>query len=139
VTTNKVLDTEQALTLVLPLPLNLGNSRLHYMAKHRKKEAYWEQLDLRKSARMIPGPPLTPPSRAAVDICLYVWTKNDPDNKYSRVKFALDWLRTRGYIAGDREDQIELVVTQKVDRKNQRMQVTITPIDCAVTQKSEEL
>jgi Holliday junction resolvase RusA-like endonuclease len=124
-------NTEQALTLVLPLPLNLANSRMHHMVKHRKKVAYWEALDLRKSARMIPRPPLIPPSFAKVDIVLYVWAKCDKGNAYNRVKWVEDWLTSRGYISGDREDQIELVVTQKVDRKNQRMQVTITPMEDA--------
>jgi hypothetical protein len=131
VTTNKVLDTEQALTLVLPLPLNIANSRLHWAVKNKKKQRYFEELSLRKDARLIPRPTYSYPRRVRVDVTLFVWSKLDRDNAYSRCKWPLDWLVGNGYLAEDCEDRIELVVTQKVDRKNQRMQVTITPMEAA--------
>jgi Holliday junction resolvase RusA-like endonuclease len=129
VTTNKVLDTEQALTLVLPLPLNLANSRLHWAARLREKRAYWERLNVRRDAKLIAWPPHAIPPKASVEIVMYVGARMDRDNLYARVKWPLDWLVSWGYVSGDREDQIELVVTQKVDRKNQRMSVTITAME----------
>jgi Holliday junction resolvase RusA-like endonuclease len=123
-------NTEQApLTLVLPLPLNIANSRLHWAAKLKKKKEYWARLETRRDARLIPWPPLASPSKASVQIVMHVGARMDRDNLYARCKWPLDWLKGWGYIAGDREDQVELVVTQKVDRKNQRMQVTITAME----------
>jgi len=115
--------------MVVPLPLNLANSRLHWAAKMRAKRAYWGALTARKQARIIPPPPRHWPPFARVEMTLYVAQRMDKGNAYNRVKWLEDWLAGHGYIAGDREDQIELVVSQKVDRKNQRVQLTITPIE----------
>lgn len=116
------------LSMVVPLPLNLANSRLHWAVKQKKKREYWDHLTFLKQARIIPRPPLRWPSFARVEMVLYVAQRMDKGNAYNRVKWLEDWLAGHGYIAGDREDQIDLQVSQQVDRKNQRIQVCITPL-----------
>jgi Holliday junction resolvase RusA-like endonuclease len=120
------------LTMVLPMPYNRGNSRLHWRVAQKKKQAYYDELTVRMHAGMIPKPPKLWPAFAKVEMTLFVWAKMDRDNLYARCKFPCDWLVAHGYIAGDREDQIDLQVTQKIDRKHQRIQVSISPIDSVV-------
>lgn len=119
----------------MPLPLNIGNARLHWRAKHREKQRYYDHLTMLMNARILPRPPQLWPKFARVEMVLYVWARLDRDNLYARVKWPCDWLAAHGYIAGDREDQIDLQVTQKVDRKHQRISVTIVPVDCSLEAK----
>jgi len=113
---------------VLPLPLNLANSRLHYMIKHRAKKRYWEALDMLQLTRQIPAPPSEPIQRATIG---HLWVLHgvlmDEDNAYSRFKWIGDWLVTRGYLADDKPENVTLEKpVQVVDRKHKRVEVTIT-------------
>ena len=112
---------------VLPLPLNLANSRLHYMIKHRAKKRYWEALDMLQLTRQIPAPPSEPIQSVTIGHTWHVGNRMDPDNAYARLKFPLDWLRTRGYIIEDREENVTLSPPkQHIDRKSPRLELTIT-------------
>lgn len=135
-TQSESIGVASSVQMVIPLPLNLANSRLHWAEKMRKKRAYWDELTIRKQAKIIPPPPVRWPTFARVEMVLYVARLMDKGNAYNRVKWVEDWLAGHGYIAGDREDQIDLQVSQKVDRKNTRIHVVITPIECVEKEAS---
>ena len=104
--------------LKLPLPINLANARLHWRTKHKKKKAYWEHLDILVTLKRLPQPPETPYQSADLVFRWYVYNKLDPDNLHARKKWILDWLVTRGYLAGDKEENVTLIdLPQHIDRK----------------------
>ena len=50
----------------------------------------------------------------------------DPDNATFRLKWVLDWLTVSGYIVDDGPQHIvEFKDTQHIDRKEQRVEVTL--------------
>lgn len=112
--------------LTLPLPRNTANgAHGHWAVRHRQKRVYWDTLSTLMYAREIPKPPAEWPAFATVTVTLHVFNRMDHDNAHRRLKWVLDWLRGHGYIAGDREDQIELVVRQQIDRKKPRLEIEI--------------
>jgi hypothetical protein len=53
----------------------------------------------------------------------------DDDNALARIKWAADWLQTRGYIVDDKRPHCRFTIPEQViDRKNQRLVLTITPL-----------
>jgi len=114
---------------VVPVPLNLANSRMHWAKAHRQKRKYWDVMTLYKNCKAIPAAPLVPPELAIVRMKFFLWAKNDTDNLYNRAKWPLDWLVGWGYIAGDRDDQIRLEISQEVDRKFPRLRIEIEPVE----------
>jgi hypothetical protein len=90
------------LTLTVPMPLNLANSRMHWRKRHREKCAYWDTLDMMRVLRRIPGPPRTPLRKARITSRMVLGAAMDQDNAMSRHKWVCDWLSERGYIADDR-------------------------------------
>lgn len=112
--------------MVLPLPVNLANCRLHHMVKYRKKKAYWADLDMLLMVKRLPPPPETPWQAVHITFDWYVWNKMDPDGRDARKKWIIDWLRTRGYIIDDREENVDYTdLPQTVDRKSQRVELQI--------------
>ena len=112
--------------LVLPLPVNIANSRLHWAAKHKKKKAYWEHLDILVILNRLPPAPDTPYQSADLVFDWFVWNKLDPDNLGARKKWILDWLVTRGYLADDRESNVTLTdLPQTIDRKCPRVLIEV--------------
>ncbi len=89
------------MTLDLPMPPNLANSRMHWRVKHREKLAYWATLDRMQLTRVLPPPPAVPWPHARLTSTMTLWAAMDDDNAMARHKWALDWLVTRGYLAGD--------------------------------------
>ena len=117
------------LVLELPMPPSLTNSRKGRsrsgFAVAREKREYWEALDERQRCRLVPAPPAAPWPRASLSSVMYL------GNAMARHKWALDWLRTRGYVAEDRRDV--LVWTDFPEQRVKRGQVyrlvlTLTPI-----------
>ena len=115
-------------TLVLPLPPNMLNSRRNWRVQLRAKKAYWQRCDILRLA--LPKPPATPPERIRATATLYVWALMDDDNAMARIKWAADWIVAQGYVADDRKKNIEWagLPHQVVDRKAQRLEITIEPI-----------
>ncbi len=117
------------LFLALPLPPNIANGRMHWRVKLNAKKAYWETLDMMRTLRQIPRPPAKPPARARITVTLYLYSAMDDDNAMSRFKYAGDWLVGNGYLPGDSRKELTWagLPDQHIDRKNQRMEITITP------------
>lgn len=124
------------LELTLPMPELLTNSNhgrsRHWRAMHKEKLAYWERLDVLVMLRQIPRPPATPIASATLRSVMYLGGAMDDENAAARHKIAIDWLRERGYIAGDRRKHLrwESFPEQIVKRDgNYRLVLTITPIE----------
>ncbi len=123
------------LILELPMPplltnSNRGRSR-HWRSAHREKLAYWETLDILVMAKKIPRPPETPSARVTLRSVMYLGGAMDDDNAAARHKWAVDWLRERGYIAGDRRSNLrwEGFPEQVVKRDGHyRLVLTLTPL-----------
>lgn len=116
------------ITLELPLPVNLANARMHWRVKDRERKAYRATLDLLLAAKRLPSPPVAPLSPIVIRPALYVWSQMDDDNALARVKWAADWLKTHGYIVDDKRPHCRFTIPEQViDRKNQRLVLTLTP------------
>ena len=111
--------------LTLPLPPNMANARTHWAAKHRKRKAYMLACTCADSRR--PDEPIAP---AVVHATLYTWAKMDEDNLTARLKWTIDWLVDRQILLDDHPSAMTLgTVSQAVDRKNQRVEITIEEVD----------
>jgi len=112
----------------LPLPTNLGNARLHHMQKVRLKNKWYGQADERVTNGLAPHRPPKPLEHAIVRIHFCIHNPMDRDNLGARCKWVLDWLVTRGYIMDDSDKVLTdwLPPTQEVDRKNKRVEVTVS-------------
>ena len=109
--------------LILALPPNRANSRWHWREESRRKNTFY----LMRPA-LYPKLPTQTLERCAISCDLYVWRLMDADNASGRLKWALDWLQDREYIASDSPKCIgTLTVRQHVDRKNQRLEVESIP------------
>jgi hypothetical protein len=124
------------LELTLPMPELQTNSRRgrsrHWRAVEREKKAYWAQLDLLVAARQIPRPPAAPIAKATLRSTMHLGAAMDEDNAVARHKWPIDWLRHRGYIAGDRRKTLrwESFPEQIIKRDGQyRLVLTLTPME----------
>lgn len=115
------------LTLVVPMPLNLANSRMHWRKRHREKVAYWDTLDMMRVLKHLPPPPKRPLSKARITSHMVLGAPMDQDNAMSRHKWVCDWLQERGYIADDRAKCLTWTgfPEQRVSRK-EPASITIT-------------
>jgi hypothetical protein len=113
--------------LVLPLPLNLANSRMHWRRKHLHKKDYWELLNTLLMAREIPKPPRRAPIKARISATLYMWSPMDDGNAMNRMKWVEDWLAAWGYITDDSKKHLEWTgfPEQVIDRKDPRLVIEI--------------
>lgn len=117
-------DGEAPLLLTLPLPENRGNARWHWRTEKRKKDAYY----LSCLARYGKLPKFTL-EHASLTIRFYLHQMMDGDNLRARLKWPLDWLVIREFIADDSDKVISWgPVTQEIDRKNQRLEIELTEI-----------
>ena len=115
-------------TFVLPLPPNRANARWHWRTEKQKKDTWFTHADA--LYRVSKEPPMAP-GKTRVTAKLYTWNKMDIDNLFGRVKWPMDWLVRRGYLADDDPDSIEWagIPKQEVDRKNQRIEITLEEIE----------
>lgn len=112
--------------VVLPLPLNIANTGLHWgtkMRAHKEYNALCDQWQL--CGFVVPRPPEVVPDRVTVQAHLYVHQTMDDDNATARLKWPVDWLVTRGYMPDDRHATIP-TPEQTVDRNDQRVEIVIT-------------
>jgi hypothetical protein len=118
---------EGCVKLVLPLPLNLANSRMHWRVKQREKRDYWEKLDLLFYAKQLPPPPRKAPLKARIHATLYLHSPMDDGNAMNRMKWIEDWLKAWGYITDDSKKHLEWMgfPEQVIDRKNPRVEVEL--------------
>ena len=95
------LQTARCIALVfhLPMPENLANSRMHWRAKHSKRQGYERFLSGLLYARQLPPVPVFPLTAATVYAELRLGNAMDDDNAVARCKWALDWIVKAGYLA----------------------------------------
>ena len=114
----------------MDLPENLSNARMHWKAKYRAKKRYYAAQDARQSFGLIEPPPTEPLASVRVLAHLRLYNAADPDGCAARLKWPMDWLVTRGYLEDDGPAIVkELRVTQEIDRRNQRLEITLEPLD----------
>jgi hypothetical protein len=89
-------------TLTLPMPENVGNARLHWRTKNRAKNDYLAACDALQARNAVPAPPPVPLARATIAAVMVLGNAMDDDNAMARLKWPIDWLVRRGYIADDR-------------------------------------
>lgn len=119
------------LTLVftLPMPENLTNPRRrgHWAAVHGAKQKYLAACDLLQKFGQVPPPPRRPLGRVTIASVMRLGAAMDDDNAMARHKWALDWLKTRGYVADDRRNNIRWVsLPHQVVKRKQAYQLEIT-------------
>lgn len=93
-----------ALTLTVPMPPRLTNGSAmtgHWRGRHARKLAYKRALDALQAAGALPAPPARPLPFAVVASEMTLGAAMDDDNALARHKVVLDWLVSRGYLAGD--------------------------------------
>ena len=125
--------------LTLPLPPNRANAREHYWVTHKKKKTYYAKAELALRGqcawvmnmatgrpRVRAERPCTKPMRLAAT--LYVWAKMDQGNLVARLKWLEDALVNYGLLVDDNEEWLDLQMPkQVVERKNRRVEITLTP------------
>jgi hypothetical protein len=115
----------KALTLSLPMPLNIANARLHWRVKQNAKVAYFDTLDTMQAAKLLPAPPKTPLAAPRIAVVMTLGNRMDLDNAMARLKWPLDFLQSRGYIVNDKDLQWEGMPTQRVTRSSPSV-ITLT-------------
>ena len=115
--------------IVLPLPPNRANARWHWRTEQRKKSDYF----YRCQASPNPQPPVYAFKKVIVSATLYVWGTMDTDNLFARLKWPMDYLVGRGFIQDDKPKVVEWdgIPSQEIDRKHQRIEITLEPVDDA--------
>lgn len=120
--------------LTLPMPPTLANrssrSR-HWRALEKEKKQYWKQLDERQKYGLIPAPPHRALPRAELASTMYLGHAMDQDNAVARHKWAIDWLRSRGYIRKDSPESLRWFgFPKQVVRRGQeyRLEITLTEV-----------
>ena len=122
----------EPLVFVLPLPMNIGNSRTHWAVKDKARRDYWHALDIGVLTKRLPRPPARPWSRVLLDAEMHHTHDTDKDNREARLKFPLDWLTSRGYIVDDSDAHLERtgfvrpVACRKVTER--KLILTLTPV-----------
>ena len=116
--------------LTLPLPPNRGNARDHWAVSAKKKKAYTAECALACFEIVNTQPPFR--GRVRISMDFYVWSLNDWDNLVNRAKWAWDALVKFGIIKDDSPKYVDLGdVTQTVDRKDQRLELSIEEVEDA--------
>jgi hypothetical protein len=119
----------EPLTLTLPMPPNMANGRGHWRKKHKAQQAYRSACVARLYGGTLPALPDVPPTPVTITSTLYLWATMDDDNALARIKHAADFLKWAGYIVDDRRQHCRFTIPEQViDRKNQRLVLTISPL-----------
>lgn len=130
------------ITLVVPMPPNLANARMHWRVKHKARQDYWNDLYVLRAGSLrrkpipgdlyIPRPPVEPYSNSTLRSVMYLGQDMDDDNAVARHKWVLDWLTRWYYIVDDKRKHLrwESFPEQVIKRDgNYRIALTITPIE----------
>jgi hypothetical protein len=119
----------RVLVFELPLPDDVANTYQHYMAKHRKRSAYFALLDTKVMVRWLPKAPREPFAKAHAQVEVRTFRIMDRDNAVARLKNACDWLKTRRYIVDDAPAYLMLDVTpMAAPRSNCGVTITLTEV-----------
>ena len=91
---------------------------------HRKKKAYYVVAELALLTQCVGGSP----QRMRLAATFYLWNKMDRGNLTARLKWIEDVLVNYGLLVDDNEKWLDLQMpTQVIDRKNQRVEIELTP------------
>jgi len=108
----------RVLRLVLPMPPNVLNARMHWRVKLNAKKEYFSQLDWLQDLGGIPEPPRVPITKARISARMVVGAEHDDDNAMARAyKLPLDWLKTRGYIVDDKRKCVRCDVPEQIVKR----------------------
>ncbi len=101
------------------MPDNLANSRMHWRAKHGRRQQYERVLNGLLWAQQLPPVPAVPMERAVVYATMRLGHVMDEDNAVARCKWALDWIVKAGYLEDDRRQVLNwgAFPSQHVTRK----------------------
>lgn len=123
----------RSLVVVVPMPPNLANARMHWRTRQQAKKDYFRALDTiaavhhrlgpwpdNLSAIVIPPVPTPKLGRVTCDVHMHLGAAMDDDNASARLKFPLDWLVRRGYLTDDSRKWLRMngYPTQTVSRKD---------------------
>lgn len=122
--------TQVTLELRFPMPRNITNwasGGSNWRARAAAKKLYFTQLDLMQQAGLLPVPPAKPFTSATLASVMRLGNAMDDDNAMARHKFPLDWLKTRGYIADDRRQNLRWVgIPAQIVARKQDYSITLT-------------
>lgn len=112
------------------MPPNIANARMHWIAKHRARKAYFHNCDCYQEIGFIRPPPPDPISRVSLGSTLYLGNYMDDDNALARIKWAADWLKRRGYIVDDKRPHCQFTIPAQVVKRGQqyKLVITLTPL-----------
>src|SRR5687767_1865087 len=99
--------------ITLPLPPNMGNSRMHWRTKHRKRLDYLAACDAI-------GPRVRPRQLSELvelRATLYLGNHMDDDNALARLKWPVDWLKTRGHLVDDGRKHCRMTIPEQVVKR----------------------
>lgn len=117
----------RTLTLTLPLPVNLANSRMHWRTKSRAHQE-WENHAIATERQLRVRP--VPMQRATASAVLYVgrWVMDD-DNATARVKWCLDLAKRQGLILDDKRPHLTLLgIPEQRPEMPRRIELTLTEV-----------
>lgn len=110
-------------TIVIPLPLNLLNSRWHWAVKSALKQQYHSHLTVLHQMRLLPPMPDELPPHVAYRVTVYSYAPFDCDNMAALMKFPLDWMKGK-YFVDDAAKHLALeFAPQQIDRRVQRIEL----------------
>ena len=131
--------------LSLPIPPSPNDGAGHPIAQHRIKKAYQKKVWAHAISQC--KPLRDPPQKVLLSADFFVHNLRDEDNLEASLKFLIDALRQKqagsldwrqgvyylcGYLVDDDPEHMTLGdVTQVIDRKNKRVEVTIADIGSA--------
>lgn len=131
---NAVEPTE--MTFTLPLPPNIANARMHWRVKNIERKAYMQACDALQAAGRVPAPPRQPFVRSWIEASITNAALSDDDNAMARLKWPVDWLKTRGYIVDDSRKHLTWrgLPDQHITRKDApHVVITLDPITTEAT------
>lgn len=118
------------ITITVPMPPNLTNRRSggnNWRSVASEKKRYMKMLDERQGYGLIPAPPAQALTRTVLRSTMYLGHAMDEDNAVARHKWAIDWLRTRGYVRKDSPDSLTWAAfPEQVVRRGQEYRIEIT-------------
>jgi hypothetical protein len=101
---------------------------MHWRTKHKKRLDYFTACDFCEMMRHEVHP--APRSPVELRATLYMGNHMDDDNALARLKWPVDWLKTRGYLVDDARKHCRMTIPEQVVKRNQeyRVEITLTPI-----------
>jgi hypothetical protein len=112
---------------LVPLPPNPNRARrMHWAAKNKAKETYWDTLDMMLAVHQLPPRPASPWNHIeGTAEVRTLSTPMDQDNANARLKWVWDWLETRGYIQNDRTVRCTVTPALASSRRNRGITLTL--------------